>query len=239
VKTEKYIEQKERLPKTGKQIIGFKEGENIIVYQAFNPGIAGYAVQHHKFGGSHYSFNRMSWIKPGFLWMMHRAGWAVKENQQHILAITLPVLHFKKILEQATVSSYNSQLFSTEADWKNELANTEVRLQWDPDHDPYGNKQERKAIQLGMKGNLLKQFCTEWITKIEDITSFVRQGHQKVIDNEIDDLLLPFEEIIELNDARIEERIGIERPLKANATTTKNETGNIISPCRPERTGFN
>jgi len=112
-------------------------------------------------------------------------------------------------------------------------------LQWDPDHDPYGNKQERKAIQLGMKGNLLKQFCTEWITKIEDITSFVRQGHQKVIDNEIDDLLLPFEEIIELNDARIEERIGIERPLKANATTTKNETGNIISPCRPERTGFN
>jgi len=211
VKTEKYKQQKERLPQTGKQIIGRKENENIIVYQAFNSEIVDYAVKQQQFGGSHYSFSRMSWIKPGFLWMMHRAGWAAKENQHRILAIALPLVHFKTILQQATVSSYDGNLFATESEWKNELNKTAVRLQWDPDHDPVGNKQERKAIQLGMKGDVLKQFCTEWIAKIEDITDFVNQQYQKVLASNIDDLDLPYEEVIELKDEQIEKRIGIEK----------------------------
>jgi Domain of unknown function (DUF4291) len=209
MKTEKYIEQKKRLPANGKQIIGCKEEENIIVYQAFNPQITAYAVAHQHFGGTAYSFNRMSWIKPGFLWMMYRAGWAAKDNQQHILAITLPIIYLKTILNQATVTSYDNSLFATEEDWKNELNKTEVRLQWDPDHDPFGNKQERKAIQIGMKGAVLKKFCTEWISKIEDITGFVKQEHQKVLNNKIDNLELPIEEVIELNDSVIEKRIGV------------------------------
>jgi hypothetical protein len=28
-----------------------------------------------------FSLRRMTWIKPGFLWMMHRSGWATKPNQ--------------------------------------------------------------------------------------------------------------------------------------------------------------
>ena len=74
MKTEKYTEQLERLPKNGRQIIGRIEGENIIVYQAFNKNVSKFAVSHQQCGGDDYSFNRMSWIKPGSLWMMHRSG---------------------------------------------------------------------------------------------------------------------------------------------------------------------
>jgi Domain of unknown function (DUF4291) len=210
MKTEKYITQKERLPKTGKQIIGCKEDENIIVYQAFNPQIANYAVANQQFGGNAYSFNRMSWIKPGFLWMMYRAGWAGKEQQENILRITLPIIHFKTILQQATFSSFNSDVYATKESWKTELEKTAVRLQWDPDHDPYGNKQERKAIQIGMKDEILKKFCTEWIVKIEDITDFVKEEHEKVLANKVEEVNVPFEEVIELNDEAIEQRIGIQ-----------------------------
>lgn len=209
MKTEKYTEQKLRLPISGKQIIGRKENESIVVYQAFNLNIASYAVQHQKFGGDSYSFNRMSWIKPGFLWMMHRAGWAQKENQERILAITLPIVHFKTILSEATITSYEAELYASHDSWKRELDQTEVRLQWDPDHDPFGNKLERKAIQIGMKGAILKIFCTEWITGVEDVTEFVKNEHQKLTNNRIEDLLVPFEDIIELNDSEIEKRIGI------------------------------
>jgi hypothetical protein len=209
MKLEKYTEQKQRLPKSGKQIIGRREGENIIVYQAFNPNIAEYAVKHQQFGGDHYSFNRMSWIKPGFLWMMYRAGWASKEHQQQILAITLPLEHFKAILREATISSYDAALFATQQLWKKELEQTEVRLQWDPDHDPFGNKQERKAIQLGMKGNILKKFCTEWIVKLEDITPFVKEQYELVMTDKIGELLVPYEEIIDMQDQAINKRIGI------------------------------
>lgn len=209
MKTEKYTEQIKRLPQTGRQIIGRKEGNNIIVYQAFNPQIANYAVREQKFGGSAYSFNRMSWIKPGFLWMMYRAGWAAKENQQQILAITLPLEHFKTILSQATITSFDNHYFDNHDAWKTELEKTEVRLQWDPDHDPYGNKTERKAIQLGMKDEILKQFCTEWVTRIEDITGFVKEEHKKVLNKNLSELNVPFEEIIEIKDGNIKKRIGV------------------------------
>jgi Domain of unknown function (DUF4291) len=211
MKTETYIAQKKRLPETGKQIIGSFDNNTIIVYQAFNHHIAEYAVKHQSFGGPHYSFNRMSWIKPGFLWMMHRAGWAAKEQQQHILAISLPIIHFKTILKQATISSYDATLFTSHYEWKKELDRTEVRLQWDPDHDPYGSQEERKAIQIGMKRDILRQFCTEWITGIEDITGFVKSEHEKVLNHVIDDLNIPYEEVLELNDTIIEKRIGITR----------------------------
>ena len=209
MKTEKYIEQKKRLPEKGRQIIGSHDGDSVTVYQAFNPLIANYAVSNQKFGGTHYSFNRMTWIKPGFLWMMYRSGWGAKEQQQHILAITIPMQHLKTILREATISSFDSRLFESESDWKNELVKTDVRLQWDPDHDPYGNKQDRKAIQIGMKGETQRKFCTEWISKIEDITGFVKEEHTKVVNQQIEELNVPYEDIIDLQDPAIDRRIGI------------------------------
>lgn len=206
---EKYTDQLKRLPRTGKQIIGQRKEDAIIVYQAFNSNIASYAIKNQRFGGAHYSFSRMSWIKPGFLWMMYRAGWASKEHQQRILAMTLPLEHFRTILNEATISSYDAGIYATQETWKSELEKTEVRLQWDPDHDPYGNKQERKAIQLGMKGSILKQFCTEWISKIEDITPFVREEYKKVENQRLDELLVPYEEVVDIGDETIHKRLGI------------------------------
>lgn len=209
MKFEKYTDQLKRLPKNGKQIIGQIDGENIIVYQAFNSGIADYAVKHQEFGGPHYSFTRMSWIKPGFLWMMYRAGWASKEHQQKILAITLPLEHFKTILNDATISSYDAEIYSTPEAWQSELEHTEVRLQWDPDHDPNGNKQDRKAIQIGMKGTILKKFCTEWIVKIEDMTAFVKSEYEKVKAGRLNELDVPYEEVLTLTEQVINKRLGI------------------------------
>ena len=39
-----------------------------------------------------YSTTRMTWIKPNFLWMMYRSGWAEKKGQENILAIYLKVI---------------------------------------------------------------------------------------------------------------------------------------------------
>lgn len=214
MKFENYTEQLKRLPHDGKQIIGQLHNNTMIVYQAFNSGIADYAVQHQKFGGPHYSFTRMSWIKPGFLWMMYRAGWANKEHQQKILAITLPIEKFKLILEQATISSCSGEIYNSHDAWKEELERTEVRLQWDPDHDPHGTKQVRKAIQLGLKGTILKQFCTEWILKIEDITDFVKQEYEKVKAKDLETLQVPYEEILVITEPHLIQRLNIHQTQK-------------------------
>jgi len=163
------------LPQSGRHILAQTRGENIIVYQAFNTRISRFAVEHQRFGGSHYKFSRMSWIKPNFLWMMYRAGWAVKEHQQQILAIEISQEHFRQILRQAVHSTYKEHIYGSHEAWKAALASSEVRLQWDPDHDPHGAKLDRRAVQLGLRGDVLKQFGTEWIVSIEDITPFVHE----------------------------------------------------------------
>ena len=92
-------------PKEGKHILATFDEEGIVVYQAFNPAIAKYAVEHQAFGGPEYSFSRMSWVKTNYLWMMYRAGWASKPNQEHILAIKLTHSFFHQILNETLHSS--------------------------------------------------------------------------------------------------------------------------------------
>jgi hypothetical protein len=209
MKVENYIQQKSRLPINGQNIIGKIENDTIIVYQAFNNSIADYAITNQCFGGNAYSFNRMSWIKPGFLWMMHRCGWSNKDQQERVLAITIPISILKNILNNAVFSSYKPALYKSIEDWKKALSNSDTRLQWDPDHDPFGTKQNRKAIQIGMKGETLKKFCTEWIVNIEDITEFVKSAYEKIKEKKVHLLELPYEEIVHLNDAALEKKIGI------------------------------
>ena len=196
--TELYTEQIERLPKTGEHIIGQVQDDQIVVYQAFNTKIAEYAVENQRFGGSHYNFERMSWIKPNFLWMMYRAGWALKEHQQQILAIWFPLKKFSEIYHSAVYSSFKPHIYETEENWKQKLQESTVRLQWDPDHHPKGNKIERRAVQLGLRGETLKRFTTEWVTLIEDITDFVKTEHKKVTADDLDSLIVPKEDVIKI-----------------------------------------
>lgn len=168
LKLKKYIEQKEHWPTEGKHILAQFTDEAVVVYQAYRPDIGKFASQNGFFGGS-FSYTRMSWIKPNFLWMMYRCGWASKEGQETVLAIHLKRSFFESILLSAFPST--NQLGLSKEQWNSKIAATNVRLQWDPDHDPFGNKEERRAIQLGLRNEFLTPFSGDGIVKIEDIRS--------------------------------------------------------------------
>lgn len=174
--TESYLEQTRQFwPEHGRYILAQFDDEYIVVYQAFGKEIATYAVENQRFGGAAFSFERMSWIKTNFLWMMYRCGWASKKNQNRVLAIWIPRHAFENILSNA----YSTSLQKTK---KLENSDIEVRLQWDPDHSPTYEKCSRRAMQLGLKGQILKNYGTTWIHKIEDITPFVLK-QKKILDH--------------------------------------------------------
>lgn len=127
--------------------------------------------------------------------MMYRCGWASKLNQERVLAIWLPKAAFSDILQQAVASSYKANSSISHEEWKKALNESDVRLQWDPDHDPHGNKLERRAVQLGIRRNALATFLSEQIQKIEDITEFVVNQHQHVKAKRLKDLLVPVETV--------------------------------------------
>jgi len=170
-----YIDQIERWPPRGRILLAQFDEETVVVYQAYNPTIARHAVEHGAPGGPGFSLERMSWIKPGFLWMMHRSGWATKPDQQHVLAIWLRRSAFDEILANAVHTTYIEERYLGKDRWQEALEAIDARLQWDPDHDPQGRKLERRAIQLGLRGEMLQRFTTEWIVQIEDITPLVHQ----------------------------------------------------------------
>jgi len=210
ISTEFYNQSIVRLPKSGQHILGHQDEKSIVVYQAYKDSIADFAVKNQYLGGSDYSYNRMSWIKPNFLWMMYRCGWAKKENQERVLAFWVDKIDFESILKEAVLSSFNQKYYDNNDQWKNELNSKEVRLQWDPDHDPFGNKVERRAIQLGLKGNVLQKFGREHVKQIDDITDFVKQQRQLLESNQLDKLLVPVETVFKMTDSKQNERIGIE-----------------------------
>jgi hypothetical protein len=153
--TELYVEQVKRWPQQGRHILAHFDEQSIIVLQAYRSSIGRFAIERGYFGGD-FSYARMSWIKPNFPWMMYRSGWGTKEGQEIILGLRLRRAFFDSILAQAVPSTYYEGHYPTQEHWQNALASSQVRLQWDPDHDPYGTRQERRAIQLGLRGRFWK-----------------------------------------------------------------------------------
>lgn len=188
-----YKEYISMAPAKGQHILAQQTETAIIVYQAYTPTIADYAVAQQQLGGPAFSFNRMTWIKPNFLWMMYRCGWAAKQNQERVLAITISKGFFDRILSEAEYAAFSSTVYPDRETWQTKMDDSEVRLQWDPDHDPHGNKQERRAIQLGMKGKIMEQYAAKEIIKIEDVTEFAKEQYQFVRQNDFGNLMVPIE----------------------------------------------
>lgn len=208
IKLEKYINQKDSWPQSGQHILAQYDNSSIIVYQAYNWIIAKFASKNRYFYNG-FSFNRMSWIKPNFLWMMYRSGWGQKKGQTRVLAIRLKREFFDKVLSLAVYSAYNQLLYKSHDDWKKAVSDSEVRLQWDPDHKPNGEREERRAIQLGLRGEILKEFSREAILNIYDITQFVNEQYSAIKNGSVDNLIMPLENVYLVNDEEVKKRIGL------------------------------
>ena len=168
-----YLEQMAQWPGEGKHVLAHYDETSIIVYQAYRPSIARHAIEHGRFGGPDFSFDRMSWIKPNFLWMMYRCAWATKEGQEMVLALRLRRSFFDSLIQQAVASSLLASPYKTQEAWRAAISESEVRLQWDPDHAPSGARVARRALQLGLRGSVLKAFSAEALLEVIDMTPFV------------------------------------------------------------------
>ncbi|MDQ1098233.1 MULTISPECIES: DUF4291 domain-containing protein [Chryseobacterium] len=208
LKLKNYKEQLQVWPQEGYHLMAQYDDEKIIVYQSYRKEISEFAVQNQYFGGL-FSLERMTWIKPNFLWMMYRNGWGKKEGQEYVLAIHLKMDAFRKYLENAIYSDYNDRLGISREVWQNQVRESSARLQWDPDHDPFGAKLDRRAIQIGLRNNLIKSFAQDDILLIEDISEFVQVQHQCVLNDDLDNLVTPEEKMLLFDDEDLNKKLRL------------------------------
>ncbi len=206
--TEPYPAQAARWPASGRHILACYDAASVIVYQAYRPAIAAHAISAKAFGGD-FSFARMSWIKPNFLWMMYRSGWGTKENQEVVLALRLRRAFFDRLLNLAVPSTYDPRLYASEADWKSAVASSGVRLQWDPDHDPHGNPLERRAIQLGLRGAILEEFGKRELLEVIGMSAFVAEQRAALASGGPSALVLPAEHVYRPENPDTAGRLGL------------------------------
>lgn len=171
--TANYLDQARAWPTDGEHILAHGDDKSVIVYQAYRPAIGHFAIEHGRLDGPAFSLNRMSWIKPNFLWMMYRSGWGTKPGQEVILALRLRRAFFDEVLAKAVASSHGASGLADRAAWQDAVAQSDVRLQWDPDHAPDGARLPRRAVQLGLRGDTLARFARDELLEVIDMSAFV------------------------------------------------------------------
>ena len=139
--------------------------------------------------------DRMTWIKPSFLWMMYRSGWADKPGQTRILAIDILRSGFDWALGHACLSHYDPALHASYADWSAQLLVAPVRIQWDPERDLKLAPLTFRTIQVGLGPEAVRRYVNEWVSSIQEVTALAREIRELVQGGNLEEAesLLPVE----------------------------------------------
>ena len=166
----------------------------IVIYQAYSKAIALAALDAGKFVAP-FSFGRMTWIKPSFLWMMERSNWGLKSGQEHVLAIRIRRSGWEEALSQAVLTHPERGVYRDSDDWRRQFESAVVHVQWDPERSLRGESLDYKSIQVGLSRNVIEQYVQEWIVEITDYTPLVRKMHRLISEGQASKakLLLPKE----------------------------------------------
>ncbi|WP_369215003.1 DUF4291 domain-containing protein [Streptomyces flavofungini] len=157
----------------------------VTVYQAYPPEIGLPAARERRFPAV-WKRDRMTWVKPSFLWMMYRCGWGTKEGQEAVLALEITREGFEWALAHACLSHYEHGLHADHATWKRQLQQATARVQWDPERDLRLQPLPHRSLQLGLAGAAARRYADEWIVSITDVTALSHAVHAHVRDGDLD-----------------------------------------------------
>ncbi|TWT39509.1 DUF4291 domain-containing protein [Blastopirellula retiformator] len=193
-----------------RQIRADYDRDTIVVYQAYNDAIANAALAAGRFTAP-FSFQRMTWIKPSYLWLMERSGWGTKSNQTRILAVRIARSGWDAALRQAVLTSYHSGIHRSQDEWRQLCQQAIVHVQWDPERSLRGKKLEHRSIQVGVGRHLITEFAETWTREIVDLTPLTAKLRQFRQQGDYDKAkrLLPRESIYPVDQATADQ-LGIE-----------------------------
>ncbi|MFI9511350.1 DUF4291 domain-containing protein [Nocardia sp. NPDC052566] len=162
-----------------RQVRAVYDEATIVVYQAYSAEIAEAALGAGTFVAP-FKRERMTWIKPSFLWMMYRCGWAAEPGQERVLAVTITRTGFEWALARACMSHYVPEMYSDRQAWSDRLRVSPVRIQWDPERDLHHRPLAHRSLQIGLGGPAVDEYVDRWITGIRDVTDAAHRIHELV-----------------------------------------------------------
>lgn len=171
-------------PPPYQQIRALFDDKLIRVYQAYSDRIADSALENGTFISPPFKLDRMTWIKPSFLWMMYRSQWGRKDpEQKRILAIDITREGFDWALANSCPSRPEPSM--GKAAWQNLKQKAPVRIQWDPERDLFLRPLPYRTIQIGLGKEASTLYVSKWIRKITDVTETADLMYSLIENNKI------------------------------------------------------
>lgn len=162
-----------------RQVRGQFTDQTITLYQAYPPEIAEPAAAAGRFVAP-FKRDRMTWIKPSFLWMMYRCGWASKPGQERVLAIEILRSGFEWALEQACLSHYDPDLYPDRKTWALRLKTSPARVQWDPERSLRLSPMPYRSLQVGLTGEAVDRYVDDWTVGITEVTGLAHTIRERL-----------------------------------------------------------
>jgi hypothetical protein len=162
-----------------RQIRADHDATGLTVYQAYPPALADAALAAGIFVAP-FNWERMTWIKPSFRWMMYRCGWGAKPGQERVLAVRISRAGFEWALAHGCLSHYERGRHSSATEWASQLRASPVRVQWDPERSTQLQVLPQRAIQVGLSGEAVHRYVDDWILGITDVTGLAHEAHALV-----------------------------------------------------------
>ncbi|MEP7285420.1 MAG: DUF4291 domain-containing protein [Chloroflexota bacterium] len=177
------------------------DAQSIVIYQAYSAAIALPALKEKRFV-TPFSFNRMTWIKPSFLWLMERSNWGQKSDQNYILSVRIKRSGWDEALSLAVLTYPEKSVYKNAEVWKAEFDKALVIIQWDPERSIRGTHLPYDSIQVGLTRHIIQRYVDEWIIDIQDYTPLVKKlsALLKAGDTDKAKKLLPKERVYPVND---------------------------------------
>ncbi|MET7513637.1 DUF4291 domain-containing protein [Streptomyces sp. NPDC005480] len=168
-----------------RRIRALHTASTVTVYQAYRPDLGLAAAREGRFPPA-WKRDRMTWIKPSFLWMMYRSGWGTKEGQETVLGIEITRDGFEWALRHACLSHYERGLHPDRDTWKRRLKQAPARVQWDPERDLRLQPLPYRSLQLGLANGAAGLFADEWAVSVTDVTTLAHKVRALVREGDLD-----------------------------------------------------
>lgn len=155
-----------------RQVRAAYDDQTITVYQAYPDRVADAALEAGRFVPP-FKRERMTWVKPSFLWMMYRCGWATKPDQERVLAVRITRAGFEEALASSCLSHLDAEIHPDRDTWARLKEASPVRVQWDPERSTTLDPLPWRSIQVGLGGRTVAAYVDEWMVDLTDLTAEV------------------------------------------------------------------
>ncbi len=95
-----------------------------------------------------------------------------------MLAIRITRKGWEEALSVAVLSAPLPGVYQSAADWREQLDQAAVVVQWDPERSIQGKSLPHKSIQVGLSRHIISRYVHEWTVEIQDVTPLAHKLYQ-------------------------------------------------------------